>query len=481
MSAVTHTSMPTRIRPEVELYPHQAEGITWLRRRRNWLLADEMGLGKTLTALMIAAEDADRRPTRILVVATASLKYNWVAEIEHFTLFTATVLTGTADKRSKMLTDFNTDVLIINYEQVIAHLEQLNALDFNIVIFDEAHYIKNHSSKRTKAALKLLADRYFLITGSPLLNRVPDLWTLLHRIDPPVFPSYWRFVNHYCIYGGYAGKEMVGVKNQKELHAHLANYMLRRKKADVLDLPDKQVIQVMVDLSPEQSKVYKEVWKEMQLTLPSSPDPVEIENALTRFLRLKQICSTTANVGLPDHSVKLDQLEDMVEEIITSGESVVIFTQFRGTLAAVTRRLSTAKPGRPAFDCYEISGSTPPSQRVPIVAEWDKRTRAGKPGALVCMLQVAGVGLNMTAANKCIMTDKLFVPKMNEQAHDRLHRIGASDTQPVQIYELIARKTIEQRIEAILKSKTALFDELIETPAWKRDFYKAIMEEDDDD
>lgn len=476
-STISMPVLPTRIRPDVKLYPHQVEGVSFLARRQNWLLADEMGLGKTLIALIVAAQDADRKSTRICVVATASLKYNWVAEIEQFTTFRYLVLEGAPNKRAKQLASFDADILIINYEQIKAHLDELNAMDFNIVIFDEAHYIKNATSKRTKFALKLLADRYFLVTGSPLLNRVNELWTLLHRIDPPAFPSYWRFRNRYCIYGGWQGKELIGVKNQKELHGALANYMLRRKKADVLDLPEKQIIQVPVDLLPRQRRAYDEVWKEMRLTMPGDPDPMEIENALTRFLRLKQICSTTANLGLVDDSSKLDRLVEMVDEIVKeAGESVVIFTQFRGTLAAVTERLV-----RRDVSAVEISGSTPPHERVPIVQAWAERTAAGNPGALVCMLQVAGVGLNMTAASKCIMVDKLFVPKLNEQAHDRLYRIGTDLTKPVQIFELFARKTIEQRIEAILRSKTALFDELIETPAWKRDFFKALMEADDDD
>jgi SNF2 family DNA or RNA helicase len=386
-------ALPSRIKAEVVLYPHQVEGVRWLIARSNWLLADDMGLGKTLEALVVSARILDVRErrsvrTRVIVVATASLKYNWLDEIDKWTTFTATVLEGTPDKRSKQLANFDTDVLIVNYEQIKAHVEELNDLDFTVAIFDEAHYIKNPTSKRTKMALKLLADHYFLLTGSPLLNRVNELWTLLHRIDPVEFPSYWRFRNRYCIYGGWQGKELIGVKNQKELHAHLQNHMLRRLKRDVLDLPEKQIVQVMVDLSPAQARVYKEVWTEMTLTLPSDPDPLEIESALTRFLRLKQICSTTANVGLPDDSIKLDRAVEMATEIITeAGEHLVFFTQFRATQAALIARLEKLH-----IECYELNGDTPPSQRVPTVKRWGDRG----PAALVCMLQVAGVGLNMT-------------------------------------------------------------------------------------
>jgi SNF2 family DNA or RNA helicase len=151
---------------------------------------------------------------------------------------------------------------------------------------------------------------------------------------------------------------------------------------------------------------------------------------------------------------------------------VVVFTQFRGTQAAMMARLNNAK-----IPCFELNGDTKPADRVKVVNEWARSA----PGVIVCMIQVAGVGLNMTAASKMIFLDKLFVPKLNEQAQDRCYRMGADLTQPVQVFEIIARKTIEQRIEKILREKMQLFDELIETPVWRREFFKALIEASDDD
>jgi SNF2 family DNA or RNA helicase len=436
------------------------------------MLCDEMGLGKTLQALTVAAIDFERNwAKRVLCVTPASLKWNWLDEIDQFTNFTAMVLDGSPTARRKQLQQFVTegwDILIVNYEQVVGHLEALNGLGFDIVIMDEAHYIKSYKSQRTKACMKLAAGRKFLLTGSPLLNQANELWPLLHTVDPQTYPSYWKFVSRYCVYGGYKDKQIVGTKNSKELTLRVQDVMLRRLKRDVLDLPDKQHIVVRVDLCPEQKKLYQQASDEMQIEVGSSS--MDIENALTKFLRLKQICGTTYAIDpeLGDHSWKLDRVFEMIEELTDNGEHVVVFTQFRGVQAALVARFAAL-----TVPVRQMNGDTPKDQRTTLVKEW----AGDKPGVIVCMLQVAGVGLNMTAANKCVFVDKLFVPKLNEQAEDRLHRIGADKTRPIQVYEMICRNTVEHRIETILKRKRKLFDSLIEDNSWKKELVTAMMEE----
>lgn len=483
------------LREGLEFYPHQIEGVRELAKMNSFLLADEMGLGKSLQSLAVAAIDVQMGwAKRILVVCPASLKGNWYDEVNEHTKFTAMVL-GVDDpndpapkslspsKRRAQLEEFrDTDchILIVNYEQVLGHLDELNDLGFDIVLYDEAHYIKNPKAKRTKAIHKLHGKRHFLLTGSPMLGHVNDLWSLLYRINPDM-ESYWRFCNRYCVYGGYKDKQIVGVKNREELQARLQSYMVRRLKKDVLDLPDKQFIQIKVGLGPLQKKLYDQVVDELRL---AAPDPtvatgMEIENALAKFTRLKQICGTPAAINFedgesyPDESPKLDRMEEMAEEITKEqGEHVVVFTQSRGVHEAICSRLR--KRGIPVF---MLTGDVPIPQRQQVVSNWSEHD---EPAAMVAMLQVAGVGLNMTAASKALIVDKLFVPSLMNQAHDRLHRIGASTTQPVQIYEFITRGTIESRVEQILRTKKQLFDDVVETSDWKRALYAAIMEEDDE-
>jgi SNF2 family DNA or RNA helicase len=460
---------------DIEFYPHQIEGIRLLANKTNFLLADEMGLGKSAQALTVFAIDVERGyARRCLIVCTATLKANWEEEVDKFTFFRARVLEGTLKQRQKHLEEFGRstdDILIVNYEQVVGHLAELNALNFDVVIYDEAHAMKNPRAKRTKACHGLSAKRYFLLTGSPMLNRVDELWSLLYRIAPADFPKYWAFLNRYAVFGGYESKQIVGVKNEKELTAKLQNVMVRRLKKDVLDLPEKQRIVVTVMLNADQKKLYDEITDEMQMTMPDNPTPVDIENALTKFLRLKQVCGTTACFpGFEDSSFKLDRLVEDAKEIMENGHKVVIFTQFRGVLAAIEQRLAASYP------TYSLSGATPVNDRVPTVNRW-AATSGG--AAIVCMLQVAGVGLNMTAARHALFADKLFVPKLNEQAEDRLHRIGADKSQPVQIREYICKGTIESRIESILRSKSRLFGTIVEQSEFKKALYRALTEEDE--
>lgn len=470
----------TKIKDSTPYYPHQIEDVRKFATMGSHLNANPMGYGKSLEGLTVAAIDFERGwAKRVLVVSPATLKWNWANEITKWTHFTYHILDGKPSERIDQIKKFyeqGTDILIVNYEQVVAHLDDLNWLNFDIIIYDEAHYIKGYKSKRTKACLALKAKKHFLLTGSPLLNQVNELWPLLHRIDPVQYPSYWPFVHRYCVYGGFKDKQIVGTKNATELTERLKAVMVRGDKG-VLGLPDKQRVVIEVDLHPEQRRLYDQAKNEMKLVPPGQASGMDIENGLTKFLRLKQICGTAAAIDwqsnlFPDHSTKLDVAFDRVKEFVDNGERVVVFTQFRGVLKAFQERLVSKK-----IPVWALHGDVDPRDRSMTVENW---ANYPAPGVILCMLQVAGVGLNMTAANKCIFLDKLFVPKLNEQAEDRLHRIGASTTQPVMIIEIIARKTVEQRIEQILTRKDKLFGQLVETSSWKKALYQALMEEESD-
>jgi SNF2 family DNA or RNA helicase len=475
-TAATRKSLEPYVKDSVQYYPHQIDGIRELAGRRSFLLADDMGLGKSLQALTVFAIDVVRGwASTCLVVAPVTLKGNWQDEIEKFTRFPCVVLEGTPAKRNEQLMEFSEilgpKILIVNYEQVVSHRVFLDGLAFDVAIFDEAHYLKNPKAKRTQAALSVYSRRSFMLTGTPMLNHVDELWSILHRIDPQGFPRYWSFVGRYAVFGGYKDKQIVGVKNEKELTERLQNVMLRRLKKDVLDLPEVQIIERRIDLTKEQRKLYDEVINELRLPRVDQAEPDDIENALTKFLRLKQICGTTYSFSGVDHSSKLDQAVADDIELLENGEKIVVFTQFRDVQECYTRRL--AATGAPI---WTLNGSVPQVDRQPTVKEW---SLSKEPGVIVCMLQVAGVGLNMTAARHGSFLDKLFVPGLNKQAIDRLHRIGQDSSQPVQIREYICRNTIENRVNQILQVKSKLFGEIVESdPDWKRKLYAAIMEDD---
>lgn len=479
-------SLEPWLRDDVEYYPHQIEGIRKGARMKSLLLADDMGLGKSLQALTIFCMDVKMGlSTTAIVVCPVSLRANWADEIEKFTRLPYELLGEEPDptrpgkfrkistkKREQQLVAFllgdGPRVLIANYEQIASesHRNTLRASRFDIAIFDEAHYMKNHSSKRTVAALAMPSTRSLLLTGTPMLNNADELWPLLHRIDPVRFSKYWTFVNRFCVRGGWKDRQIVGTKNQTELVGILSEVMIRRVKKDVLTLPEPHYIKVKVSLNEVQQALYDEVKEEMVL------GDSYIENPLTLFLRLKQICNTpySIDISFPDESEKLDRMTDIAQELVTQGEKVVIFTQFRGTLECITRRLRERMPSLPLF---ELHGDVPSRERVPTVRQW---SATPGPAIISCMTQVAGVGLNMTSASSCIFVDKLFVPGLNQQAVDRLHRIGASETQAVRVFELIARGTCEDRVEQILRAKSKLFEEIVEGSVGMQALLKQLAE-----
>lgn len=487
MTVKPRKSLP-KIKDETNFYEHQILGVRKMAKMDSFLLADEMGLGKSLQALTVSAVHFNSGyAERIIVVCPATLKWNWLAEIEQFTHFTATVLDGSPKQREAQLDKFDerdadenplTDILIVNYEQVGAHLKRLNQLCFDIAIFDEAHYIKSYNSKRTVACLKLQAYWSFVLTGSPMLNRVDELWPLLHRIDPERFPSWWRFVNRFAVYGGYKDKQIIGVKNKPELNLILSDpdsgVMIRRLKSEVLDLPEKQHITTTVHLTAKQRKYYNEALNDLKVSMPEGQDDLEIENALVKFLKLKQVCGTLRALGpdFPDESAKLDAAVEEYLQLWEAGEKVVIFTQFRDVQDCFIQRLEKSKEFKGTV--YRLAGDVKMPDRQPIIEKWKN---SKNPDPLVAMLQVASVGLNLTVSSHAFFLDELYVPKLNEQAEDRLHRIGASKTQPIQIHHYICADTIESRIQQILRAKRKLFDSLIEDNDYKRALMQALKEE----
>lgn len=476
LATLSRGSLEPWLYDSVEYYPHQIEGVRTLARRTSFLLADDMGLGKSLQALTIFIVDVVMGLSRqAIVVCPVTLKGNWADEIVKFTRVPFRVLEGTPTQRQKTLIEFaeidGPKILVVNYEQLKGHLPQLNAMNFDVAIFDEAHYIKNQGSQRTKASHALMTRRSFLLTGTPMLNHVDDLWSLLHKIDPKRWPYYYSFINRYAVFGGYKDKKIVGVKNEKALVEQLHDVMLRRLKKDVLDLPDVQIIERRVDLTKEQQAIYDQIVTDLKY-IDLNGDEQEVENALTKFLRLKQVCGTTFGFTEDDISSKLDLVIEDDTEILENERKVITFTQFRPVLECYNRRHEKLK-----HKVYQLHGDVPQKDRHGVVAAW---AADPEPAILACMIQVAGIGLNMTASRDLGFVDELFVPGLNQQAIDRAHRIGADKTQPVQVRKYITRKTIENRVQQILRTKSKLFGEIVEAdPDWKRKILKAIMEEDE--
>ena len=482
--------IPTKIVDTVQFRDHQLEGIRWLAKRKTGaILADEPGLGKTLQTLTTAAIHFDAgRASRVLVLCGAKLKPNWVKEIEKWTHFTHTTLEGPPKKRMDIIQGFDTDILVANYEQLPKHIGHFNKMGFDIVLIDESHEICNPATAKGKAILDLEADMFFPISATPMLNRPDELYVPLKLVRRNTTDNPFAFRNRFCLYRTKSTKDpvtgkkktnrwFVGVQRADELQELCDRYMLRRLKKDCLDLPDKQFIRINVALEPYQLKLYREFVEALKVERghDGEVEPAEAANGLKKALRLRQICSTpaclkdeeTGEFIYEDRSAKLDVAMDKAAQLMANGHKVGMFTQFKGTVRAIVDRAN-----KRGLANYGITGDFNTNVRAEMIDEWTERE---DPAILAGTYPTIGVGLTLTAARHVIVVDKLYVPGKMEQAVDRFHRIGADTEQAVQIFELIADGTYEDRVEEILESKEEMVGMVIPNSGWQRKVYEAIL------
>jgi SNF2 family DNA or RNA helicase len=463
----------------IEFYEHQIDGVRELAKRRSFILADDMGLGKSLEALTVFAVDVVRGwAESMIVIAPPTLMGNWQKEIKKFTRFPAFVLDGDDFERTKAIARFmlhrGPKILIASYIQVGIHGFELDGLNFDVAIYDEAHFIKNPLSKRTAAVLGIKSRRSFMLTGTPMENTIEEIWCLLHRVDPIKYGNFYGFRNRYAQFGGFNGRQVVGVQNEKELTEKVGAVMLRRLKKDVLDLPEVQILPRLIDLHPEQWKMYNQIKDELKVAWHDTDEPEDIEWAFVKVLRLRQLCGSMNMFSGKDVSAKLDQALADDFTVLRTGEKLVVFTQFRHVHAAYMER---------AFELdvplFGLTGDVPVADRVPLTEKW---SAVEGPAILCAMQQVAYAGLTLTAAKNMSFLDKHYNPQKNQQAIDRCHRIGADKDQPVQVREYLCRKTVETRVEYLNRMKRKLFDMVINAdPGWKKTLVKLLLEEEGDD
>lgn len=453
--------------PDARWYKHQILGVRVMKKRRSVLLNDDMGVGKTMQVLATFCVDIksgmntrDGRKPRLVVVCPATVKTNWGYEIRKYTRLNHVVVTGSPTQREKCFDEFekmaDPKVLVINYEQVGKYLHKLNRYEFDMSAFDEAHMIKNPISVRGQGCRGLKARRSIPMTGTPLLHNVMDLWVLLDRCAPGAWGSYTQFEHRYAVIGAdRSGKRrVVGVKREDELKERMSEFVLARRSEDVLDLPKIQFIRRMTEMYIPQRKMYNVIDSDMLAVYQNGVDVEAVTNASSRFTKLLQVCGTTKAVDKEgkDCSEKLDLVIDDACELLDDDKPVVIFTRWRGVHSAVVERLRKARD----YPVYQLHGDIPEPRRQEIVDAWS----SDSAGAIVCMYQVASVGLNMTHAAHMLRVDRTYTPAINQQAVKRIHRIGSDLTRPVKVFDYIVANSVEHRVEQIITSKEALAGKL---------------------
>ena len=430
------------------LFPHQIEGVAFLLGRRRAILADDMGLGKTRQAVVALKHVAPNGP--YLVVCPASVKRNWAREI---TMAAPNASTHLIERGSQF--PERPDWVIINYDILAKHIEALGRQHWSGLVFDEAHYLKNHTSVRSRFA-RQLADQarsgkgiepaVYLLTGTPLTNRPRDLFVLLQLVGHSLGRSFLGFAKRYCAaerndYGWQTG----GASNIEELTVQLHGVMLRRAKDQVLALPPK--LRTWLSLDVPKGTGVSDMRKVVELLI--SEERVAPASTIgDRRLRGRLLGAVTkARQKLA--GVKLTATLDFVTGAVEQGEKVIVFSCFEEPLQHLAGQLRGS--------AVLVTGRTPASQRQSIV---DRFQQDDSVRVFLANIIAGGVGLNLTAATQVVFNDLDWVPANHWQAEDRAYRIGQART--VNVTYMIAANTIDDFVRTVLETKAALVSAVVD-------------------
>lgn len=457
-----HKERPIPTEIQAKLRNYQSDGVNWLERLRfmrlNGILADDMGLGKTLQAIIALTHNkADNPKALSIVVCPTSLVYNWKEEFNKFNPdFRTLPVDGTPAQRKKLLEDIKKfDVVVTSYSLLQKDIEFYQNVDFSYIILDEAQHIKNRGTRNAKSVKNLKGSHRLILTGTPIENSLEELWSLFDFLMPGLLSSYDRFVEKYI------RKPQTGVnKNLEVLKRKLSPFILRRMKKDVLDdLPPVTDIVYHCHLSPEQLQLYRAYAESAreelsQLVKKEGFEKVQI-HVLSTLTRLKQICCHPAifakdkpEIG---DSAKYDMLLELLQNLMESKHKTVIFSQYTRMLNIIRQDLQ-----KQGIRFEYLDGST--KNRLDIVNKFNDD--ANIPIFLVS-LKAGGSGLNLVGADTVIHYDMWWNPAVENQATDRVHRIGQKNS--VSSYKLVTLGTIEEKILELQDRKRGLVKKIINT------------------
>jgi superfamily II DNA or RNA helicase len=449
------------------LRPYQQVGVRWLnlltRLGLGACLADDMGLGKTLQVLaLLLASRADRRGSGqpSLLVAPASLLANWAAEMERFTPSLAVMVAHASAMAADELKTISAeklaplDLVITSYGSLL-RLPWLTSTTWQFVVLDEAQAIKNPEAKQTRAAKRLHAQARIALTGTPIENRLGDLWSIFDFINPGLLGSAKEFASYT--------KRLTDKSHNPygPLRDLVRPYILRRLKTDkavISDLPDKTEVKAYCPLSRKQAALYQQAVEELRHQLKGAAGIRRRGLVLASLMRMKQICNHPSQwlgdeTWAESDSGKWARLRELCEVIADKQEKALVFTQFREVTAPLATFLAGVF-GRPGL---VLHGQTQVKKRKDLVRRFQEDESV--PFFLLS-LQAGGSGLNLTAASHVIHFDRWWNPAVENQATDRAFRIGQSKN--VLVNKFVCRGTVEEKIDALIQSKQHLSQELLE-------------------
>lgn len=460
------------------LRDYQLTGVKWLynlaKTGFGGILADEMGLGKTIQVIYYIKQMLKDSPTsKFLIVVPTSLAYNWEHEFDSFaSQIKKAICIGSKEKRKHILKDLNKiNVIITTYGLLREDEEIYENLNFNTMIIDEAQNIKNNHAGITKVVKSIKAETKFALTGTPLENSILELWSIFDFIMPGYLANLTKFQSKYKIKDFDEDSEIL----IKGLSKQINPFILRRKKSDVVkELPEKLINDIYIDLKDEQKKLYvaelNRVKEEMDKIIKEEGMNKARFLILQLLTKLRQICIDPSIVydNYSDGSNKIEQLENIVSEYTKNNHKVLIFSSFKTALNIVKEKLNNAK-----IKTYMIDGSVPAKTRIEMVDNFNENDDIK---VFLIMLKSGGTGLNLASADVVIHLDLWWNPQAENQATDRAHRIGQTNT--VEVIHLITKGTIEEKILELQNKKRILSDKLIDGEIRDKNIISELTKED---
>jgi len=451
-----------------ELRPYQERGLSWLsflgQLGLGGILADDMGLGKTIQLLsLIAAQPSDGDPT--LLICPMSLVGNWQREAARFTPGLRVHVHHGADRlegESLAAALREADLVLTTYGVATRDQAALSQVSWARVVCDEAQNIKNHATRQARAVRSLPAAARIALTGTPVENRLSELWSIMEFANPGLLGPAEKFRKRYAV--PIEGNDPLEAPDAVQALKRITQpFVLRRLKTDktiISDLPDKQEMKVFCNLTPEQASLYQAAVTDMLSRIEEAADDISRRGlVLATMAKLKQVCNHPAHLlgdgsRLPGRSGKLARLEELCDEIVAAGDKALCFTQY----AEFGRMLQPHLAARLGCPVLFLHGGTAKKQRDAMVAQFGE---LDEPALFLLSLKAGGTGLNLTAASHVIHIDRWWNPAVEDQATDRAFRIGQQRN--VQVRKFVCVGTLEERIDAMIEDKKALADQIVGT------------------
>jgi SNF2 family DNA or RNA helicase len=449
-----------------QLRPYQERGAAWLAFLERWglgaCLADDMGLGKTVQfiAFLLHLKEQDTLENPTLLVCPTSVLGNWEREVNKFAP-SLKVLQYHGDKRPKGKAFLEAvkkhDLIVTSYSLLHRDIKSLQSVSWQIIVLDEAQNVKNPEAKQSKAVRQLSATFRVALTGTPVENRLQELWSILDFLNPGYLGNKQFFQRRFAMpiekYGDTA--------SLTQLRSLVQPFILRRLKSDrniIQDLPDKQEMTVFCGLTGEQAALYQQVVEQSLVEIESAEGLQRRGMILALLIKLKQICNHPAQylkeATLEQHnSAKLLRLEEMLEEVLAESDRALIFTQF-AEWGKLLKPYLEKQLGREIFFLY---GSTSKKQREEMIDRFQHDPQG--PPIMILSLKAGGVGLNLTRANHVFHFDRWWNPAVENQATDRVFRIG--QTRNVQVHKFVCTGTLEEKIHDMIESKKQLAEQVV--------------------